>query len=197
MSGAIAIPFVFNFYGIVYTELFISSNGFITFTPGSSACCSGQPIPMPGGPVDNIIAGWWNDLFPPGGGEIRYQTLGADGSREFVVGFYNIEYCCGEEPEVTFEMIIHEDTNDIELQYGSAPGDPDGDDTSLGIENKNGGIGLQVAFGDLDFNDQGFLISPEIRTRPVPTLSEWGLISMAGVLGFVGFIAIRRRKATA
>ena len=31
----------------------------------------------------------------------------------------------------------------------------------------------------------------------VPTLSEWGLIAMAGILGIVGFIAIRRRKATA
>jgi IPTL-CTERM motif len=29
----------------------------------------------------------------------------------------------------------------------------------------------------------------------VPTLGEWGLIAMAGVLGFVGFVAIRRRAA--
>ena len=33
--------------------------------------------------------------------------------------------------------------------------------------------------------------------RPIPTLSEWGLIAMAGVLGIVGFIAIQRRKVTA
>ena len=31
----------------------------------------------------------------------------------------------------------------------------------------------------------------------VPTLSEWGLIAMAGVLGIIGLLAIRRRKATA
>ena len=31
----------------------------------------------------------------------------------------------------------------------------------------------------------------------VPTLSEWGLIAMAGVLGIVGFMVIRRRKVTA
>jgi len=31
----------------------------------------------------------------------------------------------------------------------------------------------------------------------IPTLSEWGLITMAGVLGIVGFMVIRRRKATA
>lgn len=33
--------------------------------------------------------------------------------------------------------------------------------------------------------------------RNVPTLSEWGLIAMAGVMGLVGFILLRRKKATA
>jgi len=36
-----------------------------------------------------------------------------------------------------------------------------------------------------------------LDTRPIPTLSEWGLIAMAGVLGIIGLLAIRRRKATA
>ena len=30
-------------------------------------------------------------------------------------------------------------------------------------------------------------------TRPIPTLSEWGLISMAGVLGIGGLLALRKR----
>ena len=32
---------------------------------------------------------------------------------------------------------------------------------------------------------------------PVPTLSEWGLIAMASILGIVGFMVVRRRKVTA
>ena len=32
---------------------------------------------------------------------------------------------------------------------------------------------------------------------PIPTLSEWGLIAVAVVLGIVGFMVIRRRKVTA
>jgi len=31
----------------------------------------------------------------------------------------------------------------------------------------------------------------------IPTLSEWGLIALAGILGIVGFMVIRRRKVTA
>ena len=34
-------------------------------------------------------------------------------------------------------------------------------------------------------------------TTNVPTLSEWGLIAMAGILGIVGFMVIRRRKVNA
>lgn len=36
-----------------------------------------------------------------------------------------------------------------------------------------------------------------IAARPIPTLSEWGLIAMAGVLGIIGLFAIRRKKAIA
>lgn len=31
----------------------------------------------------------------------------------------------------------------------------------------------------------------------IPTLSEWGLIAMAGILGIIALLAVRRRKATA
>ena len=36
-----------------------------------------------------------------------------------------------------------------------------------------------------------------LQTRPIPTVSEWGLIALAGALGLVGFIVIRRKKALA
>ena len=37
----------------------------------------------------------------------------------------------------------------------------------------------------------------ELVQRNIPTLSEWGLIAMAGILGIIGLIVIRRRKAAA
>ena len=33
--------------------------------------------------------------------------------------------------------------------------------------------------------------------RNVPTLSEWGLITMAGVMGLIGYMLLRRKRATA
>jgi len=38
---------------------------------------------------------------------------------------------------------------------------------------------------------------PATSPTNIPTLSEWGLIAMAGILGIVGFMVMRRRKVTA
>jgi len=54
------------------------------------------------------------------------------------------------------------------------------------------------------FFDEEFQVSIESNlvekiweSIPIPTLSEWGLIAMAGILGIVGFMVIRRRKVRA
>ncbi|MCZ6554920.1 MAG: IPTL-CTERM sorting domain-containing protein [Candidatus Dadabacteria bacterium] len=36
-----------------------------------------------------------------------------------------------------------------------------------------------------------------LKPARIPTLSQWGLIAMAGILGIVGFMVMRRRKAVA
>jgi len=65
----------------------------------------------------------------------------------------------------------------------------------------------QCLEGDIEWNDEScdsnrdcvIEYEPEIQkiVSPIPTLSEWGLIAMAGVLGLVGFMVIRRRKVSA
>jgi len=39
-------------------------------------------------------------------------------------------------------------------------------------------------------------IAPIIIEQNIPTLSQWGLIAMAGILGIVGFMVMRRRRVT-
>ncbi len=54
--------------------------------------------------------------------------------------------------------------------------------------------------GTIGSEDNG-LVTQFVCEQPfvpnVPTLSEWGLIAMAGILGIVGFMVMRRRKVTA
>jgi len=62
---------------------------------------------------------------------------------------------------------------------------------NTGMASLVGPIGVDVVIDGLAWLDDCPLV------RPIPTLSEWGLIAMAGVLGIIGLLAIRRRKVTA
>ena len=112
-----------------------------------------------------------------------------------------------------------------ELPYGSNfnnVGDMDNTDPLLGPLADNGGPTLTCGLlpgspaintGDPacpppDTDQRGFPRPEGIRcdigafegvqvVPQVPTLSEWGLIVMAGLLGIVGFMVMRRRKVTA
>jgi hypothetical protein len=51
--------------------------------------------------------------------------------------------------------------------------------------------------GEFCNEDLGLCSGLISNPSPIPTLSEWGLIAMAGVLGIVGYIIIRRRRVSA
>ncbi|MHC4676992.1 MAG: hypothetical protein ACYTBZ_31300, partial [Planctomycetota bacterium] len=176
VSGAIPLGFNFNFYDTEYSQVYISSNGFITFLSGqSNGCCSGHQLPNQSSP-NGLIAGYWTDLYPPGAtvepsDGIFYQTRGPVGSRQFIIGFYGVPHFGGGSP-VTFEIILHEGTNNIELQYGDAPSD--GGTTTAGIENFDGTDAMMVAHGNVSFENEGFIISVERN------------IVVGGLLGYHG-----------
>jgi len=43
----------------------------------------------------------------------------------------------------------------------------------------------------------GSCVSLDVIHEAIPTVSEWGLIALAGILGIVGFTVLRGRKAAA
>jgi hypothetical protein len=158
VSAAIPLPFDFIFYGVIYRDVYISSNGFITLNPKEVHGVEGQDsVPNTVSP-NNMIAGFWEDLNPEDGGTISYATVGTDGDWEFVVEFKEIprySYFHNGVP-VTFQIILYEGSNDIELQYGSTSSD--GGTHTVGIENADGTTGLQIDHGDISFDHEGFII---------------------------------------
>lgn len=70
----------------------------------------------------------------------------------------------------------------------------------LALKNPAGdSITINGLFYEWEFCEE--LVNELVEIRPpvsnVPTLSEWGLTAMAGILGLAGFMVMRRRKVTA
>lgn len=138
VSGILPIGFSFNFFGVTYTDFYISSNGFITFTGTTyNGCCSGQTIPMFDG-IDNIIAWGWNDLYPPGNGSITYETVGTAPNRKLLVNFVSQWHCCSGPATNSAQIILNESSNIIEIHTAEVTND--GSTNTQGIENVDGTI---------------------------------------------------------
>jgi subtilisin family serine protease len=144
VSPALPMGFAFDYYGIEYSNVYISSNGFLTVLPGQpNGCCTGGVLPATTTP-NGVIAGWWEDLNPSGGGTIHYQVMGDAPSRYFIVQFTDVPHFGGGNL-VTKQYKLFEGSNNIEVHYLAAPSD--GGTHSAGIENHDGTIGLQYYRG--------------------------------------------------
>lgn len=138
ISTALPIGFNFQFFCHTYSQFYISSNGFITFTtPQSSGCCQGLPLPTSA--QNEMIAVAWTDLDPSQGGTIRYSHLGTTPNRTLLVSFNCIFHKQGQGP-VTAEILLEEGTNAIEFSTFIKP-IPTGTtsfNTTMGIQGPNG-----------------------------------------------------------
>src|SRR3954471_5633345 len=143
----LTLPFAFQFYGKPYTTLCASANGAVYFVPGASACAGFTDfanIDLTSGPTPNdfpALLPFWSDLTfqVPGAGAVFYQTVGAAGSRRFVMQWNNA-YPQGSPNPVTFQVVLSEGTNKILFRYqsvGLGPANPasKGGTATVGIRN--------------------------------------------------------------
>jgi hypothetical protein len=152
VSPPIHLGFSFRFYDATRTEASVSSNGFLILGDEThDGCCPADPVPHCAAP-NGMIAGFWTDLNPEpaegGGGAIYYDTLGSAPDRRFVVQFDDVPKLVdeGSDPHpTTWEIILHEGTNEVLVQYRDAQSGPKA--VSLGIENGDGCRGVQWMFG--------------------------------------------------
>jgi len=135
--GPIQLPFVFSYYGEEYSEVFINSNGFISFGFGSGEY-NNSIIPESGIP-NNLIAFFWDDLNPSTGGTIEYGQAGND----WVCSFTDVrEY--GGSGTITAQVILTEN-DEIYFQYLDFSNGLDINGETVGIENSNGATGLMAS----------------------------------------------------
>ena len=133
--GPISIGFDFPFYEHTYSQLYISSNGLVTFeTPSYSF--ANRALPFIVAPK-NLIAPFWDDLHVPAatGGAVYYYN---DGSR-FTIAWHNVARYPNETDLLTFEVVLYPNGN-ICYQYRDLNGILD--ESTVGIEDADGVDGL-------------------------------------------------------
>jgi hypothetical protein len=140
----IPVGFTFDYFGTPYTNVEISSNGFLSVNAaGVNGCCTGAPLPDPATP-NGTIAGWWEDLDPgEAGAELYYQTMGTTPNQYLLISFINVQHYPTGNP-VTMQYKLFENGS-IEVHYQDAPSD--GGTHSAGIENQDGTAGVQYYLG--------------------------------------------------
>ena len=135
VSDALPVGFSFNFYGIDYTNFYISSNGFITFNSDADddwyEAMILPDIEMP----NNLIAMAWSDINPEAGGTIRYSTTGTAPNRVLVVEFNEVPQYADNNP-ITTQVQLYEGTNLIEIHTTTMPSNSN--DYTQGVENSDG-----------------------------------------------------------
>ncbi len=151
--GPFDIGFDFSFYGETFNTFNICSNGWISFT-STSGDYSNDPIPNPSAP-ENLVAPFWDDLYPPSGGEFWYYSDGF----ELVISFINVPHI-GSGGPYTFQIRLRQ-SGAIIFQYQEML--PALNSATVGIQNGDGSIGLQIAYNAEYIHDE---LAIRIATGP-------------------------------
>jgi len=137
-TNPIPIGFSFNYYGTDYDNFRINPNGWIGFGNDNTAWTN-TTIPSSSAPRPAILA-FWDDLDPLQGGSVYYYG----NSDSLIVWFDDVVHYPGQNNGTyNFEIIIYPNGR-ILMQYASVSGDLNS--ATIGIQNADGTIGLQVAY---------------------------------------------------
>jgi gliding motility-associated-like protein len=121
-QGPFNIGFTFCFFGQTYTQFYVGSNGWISFSPGQSTTFTSASIPNAAITVPkNCIMGPWQDWHPGLGGQIKYQVQGTAPCRKLIVSWVNVPMFSCTNLNGTFHIVIYESTNIIENYIQNKP----------------------------------------------------------------------------
>jgi len=138
-TGPMDLGFDFQHYGNTFSTICICSNGWASFTDGTSVSSYDLPIPHTSAPND-LLAPFWVDLNPGAGGDVYYYTNSVDSA---IISWEEV-YDKSEEGIFTFQIVlVAPDT--IVYQYESMGPEGYVDRATIGMENSTGTVGLQVS----------------------------------------------------
>lgn len=132
-AGPISMGMNFTYYGVTYNEVYIMSNGWISFVDKHDWY---QSSDFPGeSNLQGVISPYAADLDPGFSGEIYYKNISGT-PNQFVVTWRDVPHFQTLEYQ-TFQIVLNE-TNEIWFNYETL----NNPDANVGIENQNSTLGL-------------------------------------------------------
>lgn len=146
-STAFDLGFNFNFYGVEYTQICVTTNGIVTLGASSSTAYTNAAIPTAATP-GAFIALFWDDMEFFSGNTIVYTKALAD---QFIVTYTNLGRTgdWNAAQQITAQVILYADGN-IKMQYAEIIGNISSvHSATVGIENADGTKGVQYHLNGL------------------------------------------------
>jgi subtilisin family serine protease len=140
-STTLALPFPFPFYGAVYREVFVCTNGFVSFAGRDSALVhTDLPSDAPGVPRA-MVAPFWSDLDLRTARGAGRAYAHFDGSK-LIVEWRDAIHFSGVGP-YSFQLMLWP-SGMMEFQYLAVG--PAGIGATTGLQDASGTVGLRMAF---------------------------------------------------
>jgi hypothetical protein len=128
------IGFTFNYCGTDYTQVLVSSNGWLSFNTSISSAQLTNDLDGTTYTPSDLLAPLWDDLDGTGHGA-RCNTSGTAPNRKFEVEWRNWEWNYSANTKViTFKVILYESDNHIEFVYRRESGSVNNGSASIGIQ---------------------------------------------------------------
>jgi IPTL-CTERM motif len=208
-DGPVAFPGTaqsINFFGTTYGSLFVGSNGYVTFGAGATSYTSS---PLNTQAIAPMIAGEYTDLDSRNDASSNVYVNNSTPGQLIItwenMGHYNQNYSV----RSTFQLVVRSD------QFGPIPSGEgqigfffstitDGATASAGFGDGLAAVNpgeVSIYSGPASsFSNHAplwFTLSGGVPVTPgatpVPALSEWGMILLAGGMGMLGLAILRRR----
>lgn len=149
LTTPVVLPFPFKFFGITYNQLWICSNGWVSFSDPTAvtAAVSRTPVTIPAaGGINNYIAGVLADLDNTNATYNDAQTFYGTDPSGFVITFSHAHLFGSADEYITFQVILKVN-GDILLQYNDSESTMPAvtnitNFCSIGIENADGTKGI-------------------------------------------------------
>ncbi|MDD4309462.1 MAG: C25 family cysteine peptidase, partial [Candidatus Cloacimonetes bacterium] len=155
----VSLPFPFQFYGVLYDQITICSNGFIAMGVTANAEFRNYRLPGAMGP-NPMIAPFWDDLATVAGSGV--YTWFDRSNHSFVIEWHNLRNGKNGTSVETFQCILYDQAayptsfgdGPIKFQYhtfnnvDSQSGANHGNFSTIGIEDHTGAIGLEYSFNN-------------------------------------------------